>query len=147
MIFFCDICKPGGTDVLSENPAGTQEPKPTTSQTSIFREILCQTAESKNLVQLCAAMCNYVQLPPFIIYVSSCTARDPLIPRWRQPRLVVACHACQHLAQEIMDHCLASNTAFAVCPCCPKDHQGLPGAMGFAWPYMLGCWDVGAEIG
>ncbi|CAL1154514.1 unnamed protein product [Cladocopium goreaui] len=38
--------------------------------------------------------------------------------------LVVACHACQHLAREIIDHCMAHNTAFAVCPCCPKDHQG-----------------------
>ena len=39
-------------------------------------------------------------------------------------RLVVACHACQHLAREIIDHCMAHNTPFAVCPCCPKDHQG-----------------------
>ena len=39
-------------------------------------------------------------------------------------RLVVACHACQHLAREIIDLCMAHNTAFAVCPCCPKDHQG-----------------------
>ena len=39
-------------------------------------------------------------------------------------RLVVACHACQHLAREIVDCCLARKAAFAVCPCCPKDPDG-----------------------
>ncbi|CAE6911912.1 trmA [Symbiodinium natans] len=38
--------------------------------------------------------------------------------------LVVACHACQHLAREIVDCCLVRRTAFAVCPCCPKDPDG-----------------------
>ena len=34
--------------------------------------------------------------------------------------LVVACHACQHLARQIIDSCMMSGTAFAVCPCCPR---------------------------
>lgn len=38
--------------------------------------------------------------------------------------LVVACHACQFLARDIMDCCLAAGADFAVCPCCPKDEQG-----------------------
>ncbi|CAE8640460.1 unnamed protein product, partial [Polarella glacialis] len=40
---------------------------------------------------------------------------------------VVACHACQHLAREIIDFCLnelLSTVTFAVCPCCPKDSAG-----------------------
>jgi len=38
--------------------------------------------------------------------------------------LVVACHACQHLASNIIDCCLAARVNFAVCPCCPKDSAG-----------------------
>ncbi|CAK9075939.1 tRNA/tmRNA (Uracil-C(5))-methyltransferase [Durusdinium trenchii] len=37
---------------------------------------------------------------------------------------VLACHACQHLAWQIMEMCQSSRTPFAVCPCCPKDHGG-----------------------
>ena len=36
----------------------------------------------------------------------------------------MACHACQHLARQIMERCVESKTCFAVCPCCFKDHQG-----------------------
>eukprot|EP00929_Paragymnodinium_shiwhaense_P010103 TRINITY_DN11459_c0_g1_i2.p1 TRINITY_DN11459_c0_g1~~TRINITY_DN11459_c0_g1_i2.p1 ORF type:complete len:707 (-),score=136.08 TRINITY_DN11459_c0_g1_i2:30-2150(-) len=38
--------------------------------------------------------------------------------------LVVACHACQHLADSIIDTCIEAQVDFMVCPCCPKDHQG-----------------------
>jgi hypothetical protein len=38
--------------------------------------------------------------------------------------LVVACHACQHLSEEILDIACRFGVHVAVMPCCQKDHSG-----------------------
>ncbi|CAJ1362607.1 unnamed protein product [Effrenium voratum] len=59
--------------------------------------------------------------------------------------LVVACHACQHLARQIIDCCLGAQVAFAVCPCCPKDGsiQAAAKALNVDFPTAM----VLAELG
>jgi len=61
--------------------------------------------------------------------------------------LVVACHACQHLAQDIIDTCVLTATPFAVCPCCPKDSEGRVQAAAQALGVDLGIAIMFAEIG
>jgi len=61
--------------------------------------------------------------------------------------LVVACHACQHLARDIVDICLGAGAAFAVCPCCPKDPSGSIQGAAEALKVDFGAAMVLAEMG
>merc|ERR1719383_87964 len=64
-----------------------------------------------------------------------------------QKVVVIACHACQHLAQIIVDCCLQFRVDFAVCPCCPKDFSGSFQSAAKALEVDFGVAMVIAEMG
>mmetsp|Transcript_15481 Transcript_15481/g.43345 ORF Transcript_15481/g.43345 Transcript_15481/m.43345 type:complete len:311 (-) Transcript_15481:6-938(-) len=56
---------------------------------------------------------------------------------------VLACHACQHLSDQVVDIAICHGARFAVMPCCHKDHTQLLKASAAALGLPLGvCMDL-----